>query len=105
MARRGDMARQAVMEKIIAAFASTGDYVDTQDKKIYVQAADGQGGEILQFAISLTMPKVQIAAGEVSSASTQDSMQPASSAPVNTELSQEDKDAVARLMKELGIND
>lgn len=103
--RRGDAARASVMDTIVAAFAATGDYVDTVDKKIYVQARDGQGGENIQFSIAITMPKTPIAAGEVVSASTQATTAPQTSAPANIELSQEDKDAVARLMAELGIKD
>lgn len=108
MAKKGDAARASVMEGIVAAFAATGNYVGTQDKKIYVTAQDGAGGETLQFAISITMPKTPIAAGEVGSAFGQgaSSSAPAvAAAPVNTELSPEDKAAVDKLMAELGIID
>ena len=55
MAKRGDAARAEVMSTITNAFATTGNLVGTIDKKIYVTADDG--GEILQFAISITMPE------------------------------------------------
>lgn len=59
--RRGDYARSSIVNTIINAFGDN--YVTTQDKKIYVNATDGaKGGEIIQFAISITMPKTPIAA-------------------------------------------
>lgn len=56
--RRGDYARSSVVNTIINAFGDN--YVTTQDKKIYVNATEG--GEVIQFAISITMPKTPIAA-------------------------------------------
>ena len=56
--RRGDYARSSVVNTIINAFGDN--YVTTQDKKIYVNATEG--GEVIQFAISITMPKTSIAA-------------------------------------------
>lgn len=56
--RRGDYARSSVVNTIINAFGDN--YVATQDKKIYVNATEG--GEVIQFAISITMPKTPIAA-------------------------------------------
>ena len=56
--RRGDCARSSVVNTIINAFGDN--YVTTQDKKIYVNATEG--GEVIQFAISITMPKTPIAA-------------------------------------------
>lgn len=96
--RRGDLAKQYVSDTIIQTF--DGSYVTTQDKKIYLNVPDGPGGEIVQIALSMTMPKVQIeapAAGAPTSASTH--------APTKTPvtLSDDDKAAVAQLMKNLGI--
>jgi len=96
--RRGDLAKQYVSDTIIQAFS--GNYLATQDKKIYLNVPDGPGGEIVQIALSMTMPKVQIeapAAGAPTSASTH--------APTKTPvtLSDDDKAAVAQLMKNLGI--
>ena len=96
--RRGDLAKQYVSDTIIQTFDES--YVTTQDKKIYLNVPDGPGGEIVQIALSMTMPKVQIeapAAGAPTSASTH--------APAKTPvtLSDDDKAAVAQLMKNLGI--
>lgn len=109
MAKRGDTARAAVLDTITNAFASAGSLVGVVDKKIYVTADDG--GEVLQFAISITMPKVPIAGTEVGNPTNhaQSGDAPASpqvtAAPQPIELSEDDKAAVAKLMAELGITD
>ena len=101
MAKRGELARESVKNTIVNAFASTGDFVTVLDKKIYVTARDGDGGEFLQFAISMTMPKVPVeGGGEITT--TTDTVTNTSSAPV--ELSASDKEKVADLMRKLGIN-
>lgn len=100
MAKRGDLARESVKDTIVNAFSATGDYVAIVDKKIYVQAQDGPGGEVLQFAISMTMPKVPVAAGEAPSGASTPAKE-----EVNVELSASDKEKVADLMRKLGIND
>lgn len=71
--RRGDYARSSVVNTIINAFGDN--YVTTQDKKIYVNATEG--GEVIQFAISITMPKTSIAASssEAESVSIEDANQ------------------------------
>ena len=101
--RKGDLAKQDITNTILGSFSSAFVY----DKKIYVTVEDGPGGELVQIALSLTMPKTPInpAGTEVTSAPTQATSSPQTSAPANIELSQEDKDAVARLMAELGIKD
>lgn len=100
--RRGDLAKQYVSDTIIQTFGEC--FVCVHDKKIYLNIPDGPGGEIVQLALSMTMPKVQVeastnalAAGAPTSASTH---APAK-APVT--LSDDDKAAVAQLMKNLGI--
>lgn len=50
---RGNIAKQAVIDKIIACFGE--DYVATVDGKVYVWQKEN--GEKLQIAISLTCPK------------------------------------------------
>lgn len=93
MAKRGDAAREAVKNTIIAAFQIADGYVGYLDKKIYVQAKDGAGGEPLQFAISLTMPKTAVNADAES----------IDGAPVvlETELSAQDQVAVEKLKQKL----
>lgn len=97
MAKRGDTAREAVKNKIIEAFGE--DFVAFVDKKIYVQASDG--GEMIQFAITMTMPKNPIEVGENSGGSAAGG----SVAPVTmpTELSSADKEKVNDLMAKLGL--
>ena len=60
MAKRGEIARERAKDIICKAFGE--DFVTVQDKKIYVMAKD-EGGEKVQFAITLTMPKTPIDTG------------------------------------------
>lgn len=106
MAKRGDAAREAVKNKIIEAFGS--DFVAFLDKKIYVEVQDGPGGETLQFAITMTMPKTSVARQEGASdlpPATGDWTGPAAATPVATptEITADDKAKVAELMKKLGL--
>lgn len=107
MARRGDTARENVTERIKEAFGA--DFVGIQDKKIYVQAKEN--GEKIQFAISLTMPKTPIGATEnpndwrpKTEPKTEDSSVVVTSDKPAT-LSPEDEATIAKLMKDLGIED
>lgn len=105
MARRGDQARQDVMNKILNTF----DSAFVQDKKIYVSAIEG--GEAIQFAISLTMPKTPVAVptGETGfDAAGNHDFNSAAAKPViptQTQASPEDEAKVEELMKRLGITD
>ena len=108
MARRGDAARAAVTKIIQDAFNVNGQLVATIDKKIYVEAQDGPGGETLQFAITMTMPKTSVARQEGASdlpPATGDWTGPAAATPVATptEITADDKAKVAELMKKLGL--
>ena len=96
MAKKGDAAREEVKQRIIEAFGN--DFVAFVDKKIYVQV--NEGGESLQFAITMTMPKnpIQAPAGVASEGGTI----PTSNA-TPTELSGEDKQKVTELMKKLNL--
>lgn len=107
MARKGELGREKVKQQIISAFGA--DFVGEQDKKLYVWADDG--GEKVQFAITLTMPKNPI--GEVPKnsndwTSTSASVAPASGtvvSPAVTEITAEDEATIQELMKNLGIMD
>ena len=109
MAKRGDAAREVVKNKIIEAFGDN--YVAFVDKKIYVEAQDGPGGETIQFAITMTMPKTAVARGEgevsVGTAGTADAAwsgpAAASSVAPPTEITDDDKAKVAELMRQLGL--
>ena len=96
--RRGDLAKQYVSDTIINAFGTA--YLTTQDKKIYLNVPDGPGGEVVQIALSMTMPKVQVEA-PAAGAPTSATNHAATKTPI--ELSSDDKAAVAQLMKDLGI--
>jgi len=111
MAKRGDVARASVLTAIEECFKSKGDLEGTVDKKIYVWAQDGPGGERIQYAISITAPKTPVTCGGSvggDQAPWEDAPQTsgaASSAPnVPIELSAADKAKVASLMASLGLN-
>lgn len=107
MAKRGDAAREAVKDTIIKAFNETGDFVAFLDKKIYVQAKDGPNGETLQFAITMTMPKVQVEAG-AQTAGTPNQNGASAGVVINmpTKLSSEDKaqvEALKNKLRDMGV--
>lgn len=102
MAKRGDEARAKVYEVIQKAFGE--DFVAVVDKKIYVNSKED--GEKIQFAISITMPKTPI--GESADFDFTSDVIPSNSAVVkpskrNEEFSEKERDAVAKLMEELGL--
>lgn len=103
MAKRGDAARQSVMDTICKAFGDN--FVGVQDKKIYVWAQDGVNGEKIQFAVSITMPKTPIAGGG-DNMSSSPSIEAASTTNFTpTELAPEDKAKIEALKAQLGIVD
>lgn len=108
MAKKGEFARESVKNIIIDAFTAKGGFVAFRDKKIYVKIPDGPNGEVLQFAITMTMPKTPIddAASTAAptdwrsnSVSTEEKVQ-----VTPTELSPEDAAKVKELMKKLGVS-
>lgn len=105
--KRGDIARETVRNKIAEAFGEN--YVGVVDKKIYVEAADGPGGELIQFSITITAPKVPIerAAATAPMGNPNDWTGMPTAAPVKaelpTELSAEDKAKADELLKKLGF--
>ena len=110
MAKKGDAARADVAQTIVNAFG--GRYIATVDKKIYVEAQDGPGGETLQFSIAITMPKTTVARGESSGVSAPASAgaewsgpAAASSIAPPTEITDDDKAKVAELMRQLGLSE
>lgn len=92
--KSSDLAREAVKKKITEAFNATDDFIGIQDKKIYVQAK-GEGAEVFQFAITITMPKTPLA-GE---RAVEDSI-PTPNAP-QTSLSAEDAAKIQELLKRI----
>lgn len=104
MAKRGDVARASVADTIVKAFGAN--YVATVDKKIFVEAQDGPGGETLQFSIAITMPKTSVARGEVLTTSEPAGAAwegPSAPTPAPTEISDDDKAKVAELMRQLNL--
>lgn len=106
--KRGEQAREAVKNTIIEAFSKDGNFICVQDKKIYVQAKDGNNNEMIQFSIALTMPKNAVAAPNTS-ANTDWREASDSSAPnipkTPVSLSPEDEAKVRELMQKLGVED
>ena len=93
--KRGDLAREKVVETIKSAFGDN--CLGVQEKKIYVTA--DENGEKIQFAISITMPKAAVSLTE----QPHDwSDSPVVSEPATT-VSKEDEEKVAALMRTLGI--
>lgn len=101
MTKRGDLARENVKDTIIEAFKKDGNYIDIQNKKIYVQARDGNGGEIIQFAITITMPKAPIVSTPNPNDWTQE--EETSSESISTTLDPADQAKVEELKKILGV--
>ena len=105
MAKRGDAAREAISKTIMEAFGSR--YDGTLDKKLYVEARDGDNGELIQFAISITMPKVPVTFGTFAPGGSVESEEIAAAgsvaAPKQTDLAPDDKKKVADLMARLGL--
>lgn len=95
MAKKGDLARESVRDTIINAFKEKDSFVCIQDKKIYVEAKDGDNGEVYQFAISMTMPKTPV---EGISFEKEEPSKPAA-----VELSESDKAKVEELKRMLGF--
>lgn len=98
--KKGELARQSIIEGITNLFKQQDSYVGFQDKKIYVNAQDGFGGEIIQFAISLTMPKNPITIGERTKKENPNDW---TNEEPSTELSKEDEASIERLKEMLGI--
>ncbi len=101
---KGTKAKENITNIIINALGSS--FITISDKKIYTWAED-EKGEKVQIAITMTMPKVPIAAGAPTNVST-DWSEGSESAGANVqitpvELSPEDKAKVQELMERLGV--
>jgi hypothetical protein len=104
---RGSIAKEAVVNKIAAAFGEN--YIGEYDKKHYVWANDG--GERVQIAISLTCPKtpIEIATNLVNDDGDWDfSDEPktgtiAVSNAAPAEITEQEKQNIADLMARLGL--
>lgn len=98
---KGNRAKENLTKIIIDALGDS--FITISDKKIYAWSDDG--GEQVQIALSMTMPKTpieastQTAAGPVGNDSLTNSK--GITTPVSTELSPEDKEQVERLKQRL----
>lgn len=102
MAKRGEIARQAVYNKIAETFG--GDFLGVNDKKIYVQVKEG--AENIAFAIAVTMPKAVPCFAETvpSGADTPPwEAQSGLSAKPATAISEEDEKKIQEMMGKLGF--
>lgn len=99
--RRGDAARQSAIATIQEAFGEG--FVVYTDKKAYVNVRDGANGEVVQLAISITMPKVPIDATAAPSTVDPNAAPWESKQATPTELSAEDKEKVSMLIERLGL--
>lgn len=100
---KGDQAKNAVIEKIKAAFGE--DYIDIVDKKIYVWAKEG--AEKVQIAISLTATKTPIGTtGSLDFGGGLDFEAMATGDPIpekKLEITQEEQDNISALFARLGL--
>lgn len=97
--RRGDAAKDLITKTILSTFE--GSFVS--DKKIYISVNDGSSGEVVQIAVSLTMPKTPIAGGGNSALSTSSSGGAPATEFTPTELAPEDKAKIEELKRKLNI--
>ena len=102
---KGAIAKQAVVDKIRAAFGDA--YIGEYDKKWYVWSQEN--GERIQIAISLTCPKVPV---EVSAAPVSGDFNFEDDAPnvvvaaggfQPAEITDDERDKVRDLMRSLGL--
>lgn len=95
--RRGEQAKNIIKETLINNLQDC--FVAEQDKKLYFNIKEND--EIVQIAISMTVPKNTIG--------NQDNMNNETSyvginQSADVEISQEDKKKIADLMEKLGLN-
>lgn len=98
MATKGAIAKENITNIIKQTFGD--DFAGVVDKKIYLWADDG--GEKVQIALSLTMPKTPIES--VTSGTGSVGAFPSEDTSLPTELSAEDKASVEKLKALLGVS-
>ena len=102
---KGTIGKQNVINKIKAAFGA--DFIGEYDKKIYVWTQEN--GERIQIALSLTCPKVQVAAadapatGDFNFEDDAPSTVVAAGAFQPADITPEERDRVNDLIKKLGL--
>lgn len=98
---KGNQAKEQITKTIIEALGDN--FITIQDKKIYTWA--DENGERVQIAISMTMPKSQISAPEQSNDWREESSNAAPKSKTPIDISAEDRAAIEKLKKRLGIED
>lgn len=102
---KGTVAKQKVTEIIREAFGTN--FIGEYDKKLYVLANDG--GEMVQIAISLTCPKVQVEfaastpVGDYNFEDDTSTQVVAASVFQPADITEEERARVNDLMKKLGL--
>lgn len=100
---RGATAKVNIENKIREAFGT--DFIGVSDKKLYVQADDGNG-EMVQIALSMTCPKVPLGAGgAVEGGIDFDNMPSGGSATEfkPAEITTEETENIRKMLAELGL--
>ena len=105
MAKRGELARESVKNTIVDAFSKINAFVTIQDKKIYVTAKDGPNGEVIQFAIAMTMPKTPVAGNDTNplAADSGTSVETVSAERIPITLDDADRAKIEELKRALGV--
>ena len=102
---RGNEGKEYVAKKLEEVFGE--DYIGLVDKKYYVWAKEA--GQKIQIAIAMTCPKTPVEVGTAPAPSTsdtwdfEDSVRTINVAPVNNEITEQEKQNIADLMARLGL--
>lgn len=99
---RGQIAKDYVAKKLAETFGEH--YLGEVDKKYYVEAPEN--GEMIQVAIAMTCPKNPVAISNtpvVRSGGIDFEAEPVLTAPKTAEVSEEERQTVADMMRRLGL--
>lgn len=99
---RGQIAKDYVAKKLAEAFGEH--YLGEVDKKYYVEVPEN--GEMVQIAIAMTCPKAPVAVSTkpvMRSGGIDFEAEPVLVAPANVEVSEEERQTVADMMRRLGL--
>lgn len=100
---KGANAKVVIENKIRDAFGK--DFIGVYDKKIYVQADDGNG-EMVQIAITMTCPKVPMAAGGAAEGGLDFDNMPSGGEATEfkpAEITKEETENIRKMLAELGL--
>jgi len=100
---RGANAKVVIENKIRDAFGA--DFIGVADKKLYIQADDGNG-EMVQIALSMTCPKIPLSAGGVGEDGLDFDNMPSGGKPTEfkpAEITTEETENIRKMLAELGL--